>query len=104
GLDTSNGFVYTPNTGLIGTPIQTDQGVNCSVLLDPRVQAKVPVQTFGIEQALIQQATLSPGQLVKPLQSTGTYCAVAVRHRGDSRGNMWQTDITGVTPDVNLLQ
>jgi hypothetical protein len=65
GLDTKPGFVYTPTTGLIGTPVQTDKGVDCSVLLDPRVWMQIPLQTFGIEQALIQQATLQPGQLVK---------------------------------------
>jgi hypothetical protein len=104
GLDTSPGWVYTPTTGLIGTPVQTTVGVDCSVLLDPRVQAKIPVQTFGIDQAVIQQAALQPNQpLVKPLQSTGTYVVLAVRHRGDSRGNIWQTDITGCVPDISVL-
>jgi hypothetical protein len=104
-LETTPGFVYTPNTGLIGTPTQTTVGVDCSVLLDPRVQAKIPVQTFGIKQAFIQQAVLQIGQQpILPLQSTGTYVVVRVRHRGDSRGNIWQTDITGVTPDISVLK
>lgn len=103
-LDTSPGFVYTPNSGLLGTPTQTTVGVDCSVLLDPRVQAKIPAQTFGIQQAFINQATLQPNQpLVKPLSTTGTYVVLAVRHRGDSRGNVWQTDITGVIPDISVL-
>jgi hypothetical protein len=103
---TTPGYVYSPTSGLLGTPIQTQNGVDFSVLLDARVKAQIPLLTVGIEQAIIQQFVLpqpGSGQLAYPLDSTGTYVAGAVRHRGDSRGDMWQTDITGFVKKSDIL-
>lgn len=94
-LQTEAGFVYTPTTGLLGTPVQTQHGVNFSVLLDPRIKAQLPLQTVGIKEVVTQQLPRVPNQTVYTLSPTGTYVVGAVRHRGDSRGNTWQTEITG---------
>ena len=94
------GYTYTPTTGLLDTPTQTQAGVDFSILLDPRVKAQFPLQTVQIQQVIIQQLQRSPNSAqVIPLSTTGTYVVGAVRHRGDSRGNLWQTDITGYTLD-----
>jgi hypothetical protein len=95
-VPTQAGFVYTPTTGLIGTPQQTQNGVQFSVLLDPRIKITNPPQCIGIEQAIIQQYPLQLNDFAWPLETTGTYIAAVVRHQGDSRGNTWQTDITGL--------
>ena len=91
------GFVYGPKSGLIGTPEQTQSGVDFSILLDPRVKAQLPLMTVGIDQSLIRQYKLQIGEVIRPLDNDGTYVVGAIRHRGDSRGNIWQTDITGYT-------
>lgn len=100
---TTPGFVYSPTTGLLGTPEQTQAGVNFSVCLDPRLQAKIPLQTVGISQALIQQYKKQIGEVIYPLDQDGTYVVGAVRHRGDSRGNIWQTNITGYVAIGDVL-
>ena len=93
-----SGYVYTPSSGLLDTPIQTQAGVDFSILLDPRIKAQFPLMTVQIQQVIIQQLQRSPNSpQVTPLSTTGTYVVGAVRHRGDSRGNVWQTDITGYT-------
>lgn len=100
-------YTYTPSTGLIGTPQQTQKGVNFSVLLDPRIKAKLPWQSLEIKEAIVSQFTVPPPPNAAvpyfPLQSDGIYIASEVRHRGDSRGNDWQTDVTGVSVAGNVL-
>ena len=103
GAATTAGFVYSPTTGLLGTPQQTQAGVNFSVLLDPRLKAQIPLLTVGISQALIQQYKKQIGEVIYPLDQDGTYVAGAIRHRGDSRGSVWQTDITGYVKIGDVL-
>lgn len=93
----SEAFVYTPTTGLIGTPRQTQSGVNFTVLLDPRIKAKFPLTAVAIKETIIQQYKVQIGEQVLPLDQDGVYIVGAVRHRGDSRGNEWCTDVTGYT-------
>ena len=100
---TTPGFVYTPQTGLIGTPQQTQAGVSFSVFLDPRIRAQMPLQTVGIDQAYIQNYKRQIGEPILPLDQSGTYAVGDVHHRGDTRGNLWQTDITGYYQSGNAL-
>jgi hypothetical protein len=103
GISSTPGYIYSPTTGLLGTPIQTQDGVEFTVLLDPRIKAQLPPQTVGIDQAIIQQYSLQPGQFAWPIESTGNFIVGAVRHRGDSRGDAWETDITGYVPKVDVI-
>jgi hypothetical protein len=100
---TAPGFVYTPNTGLLGTPQQTQLGVDFSVLLDPRIKIQIPLMTVGIDQTLIQQYKKSINEVILPLDQSGTYVVGGIRHRGDSRGNAWQTDIVGYQKVTDAL-
>ena len=86
---------YTPTTGLLDTPQQTQNGVNFTVLLDPRLRAQIPLMTVAIDQAAIQQYKLSINELILPLDKDGVYVLGEVRHRGDSRGVPWYTEVTG---------
>jgi hypothetical protein len=100
-------LTYTPSSGLIGTPTQTQFGVEFSVLLDPRIKAQLPLLTVEIQEAIISQFAPNPvqttGQVPYPLQSDGVYTVFEVRHRGDSRGNPWQTDVTAASIQGNVL-
>jgi len=89
--------IYTPTTGLVGTPEQTQNGVNFRVLLDPRLQARIPLMVAAIRQSAIREAKKQLGELILPLDQDGQYVVGAVRHVGDSRGGPWYTDVTGYT-------
>lgn len=84
---------------IIGTPRQTPQGVVFTVLLDPRLIVKVPVQVVQLVRTLITQTTVTPnpggGNLATPFNNNLTFFVGQVRHVGDSRGGDWYTEVTG---------
>lgn len=85
---------------IIGTPKQTPQGVVFTVLLDPRLKVKLPVQVVQLVRALPGQILIQPGDASSsgtPLNSNLTFFVSQVRHIGDSRGNDWYTEVTGVS-------
>jgi hypothetical protein len=90
-------FVYTPNTGIIGVPQQTQYGVDFRVLLDPRIRIQRPLPVVKIDNSVIRQQKLQIGEYLNILDQDGEYIAIAARHFGDTRGNEWYTDITGLT-------
>jgi len=79
---------------LIGTPQQTAQGVNFKVLLDADVQTGDIVK---LDVSTIRQTPLYPGTRPGILDQNGLYIVGAVRHSGDTRGNDWHTEITGLS-------
>lgn len=89
-----------PNTTstIIGTPRQTPQGVIFTVLLDPRLKVKLPVQVVQLVRTLPGQLAVQPGQaggFATPLNSNLSFFVGQVKHVGDSRGNEWYTEVTG---------
>lgn len=95
--------IYTPDTGLIGTPEQTQLGVDFTVLLDPRLKAQIPLMTVKLDQASIRFTKKQIGELPGLLDRDGVYVVGAVRHRGDSRGIPWYTEVTGYTKVGNAV-
>ncbi len=92
---------------LIGQPQQTQLGVNFRVLLDPTVQVAAPLPQVAVQLQYVRQAPiqypLPKGQLaVVPLSSQ--YVVIGVRFTGDTRGNPWYSDITGVTQIQTAIQ
>jgi hypothetical protein len=81
---------------LVGSPQQTDFGASFRVLLDPRLQIKLPLMQVQIDQAIIQQQTKDLGSTPSILTQDGIYLVAGVRHYGDSRGNEWNSDVIGV--------
>lgn len=102
GISTAPAIQYTPSTGLVFTPQQTQAGVDFTVLLDPRVKSQMPLMTVAIDETIVQQYKRQIGDQTgfHPLDQNGVYIVGAVRHRGDSRGEAWYTDITGYVPAV----
>lgn len=84
---------------IIGTPKQTPQGVVFTVLLDPRLKVKIPVQVVQLVRTLPGQLAIQPGpaagNLGTPLNSNLTFFVGQIKHIGDSRGNDWYTEVTG---------
>lgn len=93
-------------SSIIGTPRQTPFGVIFQVLLDPRLKVQLPPLIVQLTRTLIAQLPVTPGQTVStPLSSNLTFLVGQVRHRGDTRGNTWETEVTGfsTTYAANLL-
>jgi len=82
---------------LIGSPQQTQLGVNFRVLLDSRLQFKIPGMQLQLKNAVIEQAPFQFGQNQSVLTQDGVYFLVGVRFVGDTRGNTWEAQVTSVT-------
>jgi hypothetical protein len=82
---------YTPT--LIGTPRQTQKGVEFRVLMDSRVRLGSVVQ---LNMSAIQQLPQYPGQYRSILDQDNTYVVCGIKHIGDTWGDDWFTDITAV--------
>jgi hypothetical protein len=87
-------WTYKAGSGLVGTPQQTQDGITLTVLLDPRLQLGGLVE---LDKGLIiamNQYTI--GNIPNILSASGKYYIFGLRYYGDSRGNDWYTEITGV--------
>lgn len=94
-------ITYTPNAGIIGVPQQTQDGVSFTVYLDNRLRVQTPMMQVDISASIIRQLPQPPpiGRKLFPplLDPKGLYLVNAVQHRGDSRGNVWESQITAFT-------
>jgi hypothetical protein len=107
-INTQNPRVYTPTTGIIGTPQQWSSGnggsgVNFRVLLDPTVQVTMPATCVKIDNTQIRQQLIQAGVFPGILAQDGTYAIVGARYLGDTRGQNWYTDVNGWTVVGELL-
>ena len=73
-----------PDTGMIGTPTVTDEGIEVATLLDPRLRLDSRFVVDGIGRA-----EASPPQ----------WSVFAVRHSGDNREGEFRTVARGVDPE-----
>jgi len=98
-------ITYTPSTGILGTPQQTQYGVNVTVTLDPRLRVQQPPMLINIANSIIRQLQLTPPFPYRyVLSPNGDYIVNGLQHRGDSRGNQWETEITGCTSQGGLAE
>ena len=94
---TGEAIVLSPDTGLIGTPQQIPYGVAFRCELDPRLKISYPAMLVKLDMSLIRQAKAMPGHgIISLLDQDGIYQVAGVRHVGDTRGQEWITEITGV--------
>lgn len=89
-------IVVSPATGLIGTPIQTQFGANFRVLLDPRIRIAYPPRWIKLDNSQIRAARVQLNQPLSMLDDDGNFLIAGVKHMGDTRGNDWYTDVTGL--------
>jgi hypothetical protein len=101
--DSAQALVYTPTTGIVGTPRQTQEGVELRVLLDPRVVISRVRQQIKIDQSSIRARAVQVGQYQAILDADGTYAVYGIHHYGDTRGNNWYTEIIGLTTAIGKL-
>lgn len=96
--------VLTSKTGLVGSPDQTNEGVNLKCLLNPLIKvggriniADATVNEFKINLAQNNNAASIP----YPLTTDGTYYVLVSEHSGDTRGTEWYTVIVGISTPVS---
>lgn len=102
----SEAVVLTSETGLIGRAQQTQNGVVFKCLLNPRIQPGTLVKldeasvnrisNTGANPAGIPYNQWAAPQFLANVTADGIYRAVVVEHRGDSRGQDWYTEVTGL--------
>jgi hypothetical protein len=95
-LNANDAIILTPETGLIGTPQQTQDGIVFRCFLDSRIGIQKPLTMVKIDNAVIRQVKQSVGQYITPLDQDGYYKVIGIRHIGDTRGNDWYTECTAV--------
>jgi hypothetical protein len=96
-ISTAPPVVLTPDTGIIGTPVQTAHGIYFRTLLNPRIEVTQPTSRVKIDNTAIRQAKVRVGEYITPLDQDGIYNVVGVRYVGDSRGQDWYCEVTAVS-------
>ncbi len=95
--------VITSKTGMIGTPQQTNEGVNVKCLLNPniRIATRVQLDNRSIQQFKINLSIPnSPANIPAPLTADGVYYVLVVEHQGDNRGIEWYSNLICLNIDV----
>ena len=77
----------TPQSGLVGTPEQTEDGIKALCLLNPLLNINKLVY---VANHLVQQDANLGGL------STGVYKIISLKHSGDTRGDEWHTEFIGI--------
>lgn len=95
--------VLTSKTGMIGTPQQTNEGVNVKCLLNPNIKIATRIQ---IDNSSIQRFKInlsvpnSAANIPAPLTADGVYYVLVVEHSGDTRGVEWYSSLICLNIDV----
>ncbi|CAB4149476.1 hypothetical protein UFOVP558_2 [uncultured Caudovirales phage] len=95
--------VLTSKTGMIGTPQQTNEGVNVKCLLNPmiKIATRVQIDNKSIERYKINLAVPnSPANIPAPLTADGVYYVLVIEHEGDTRGVPWYSTMICLNIDV----
>ena len=95
--------VLTSKTGLIGTPQQTNEGVNMKCLLNPmiKVGGRVNIAEATVQNFKVQPNTNSPANIAAPLNQDGNYYVLTLEQTGDTRGVEWYTSILGIYQNIS---
>lgn len=103
--------LISPQTGLIGVPEQTQNGIEVRILLNPQVKIgqlvkldskAVNLLRYGLDSAS-QADNFRLSQSVKT-QADGLYYALSANHTGDTRGQTWYTDLIMLAVDAQIPQ
>ena len=95
--------VLTSKTGMIGTPQQTNEGVNVKCLLNPtiKVGGRIEIDNRSIERLKINLAVPgSAANIPAPLTADGVYYVLVIEHQGDTRGVDWYSTMVCLNVDV----
>jgi len=95
--------VLTAKTGMVGTPTQTNEGVNVKCLLNPKLKigGRVQLDNENIARLKINLSQPgSPANIPAPITDDGVYYVLVIEYQGDTRGQEWYSTITCLNLDV----
>jgi hypothetical protein len=94
GVLPGDAIVLTAQTGMIGVPVQTVDGIVVRSLLNPNIQ---PGRRIRIDNASIQQAQFGPDytalNVFPSLDADGFYKVYALSNSGDTRGTNFYSEM-----------
>lgn len=86
---------------LIGTPQQTQNGVAFTCLLNPNITVAHPHNLVKLDNTNIRQIKLRIGEkTIANMDKDWIYRIIGVTHVGDTRGNDWYSNVTGVNQNM----
>lgn len=99
-------MTFTPNTGLLGNPTQTFQGMNIRALINPDMKINnyftlyAPYADYNLGDLSVNPELVlgNKNNIPARIDTTtynGTYMALSIVITGDTRGNAWYMDIEG---------
>ena len=100
--------IVNSDTGMIGWPEQTQDGIKIRVLLNPLLDV---ASTIKIDNSSILMAPVGDSYnwvkdagLLPHTSSDGIYRIYVIEHKGDTRGNDWDSDLICLTtgPDATF--
>lgn len=108
GYEPGTSVILTSKTGMIGTPQQTNIGVNVVCLINPLIS---PGRTIKIDNASVAQLKIDlgnpkdPVNLAPPLTADGVYYVLVIEQSGDNRGIDWYSKLIccTVNPSTNPI-
>lgn len=102
--------VITSETGMVGLPEQTQNGITIKMLLNPSVKIgclirldNASIQRYEYSLNVGQQAQNDRIEKQATLQDDGYYYVMIAEHYGDTRGNEYYTDVICLAADVTVL-
>ena len=92
-------IVLTHETGLVGTPEQTNEGVKVRCLINPqlKINGQIKLDNKSIQEA--KTDLKSSSQRPPKLDNDGLYRILKVEFQGDTRGTDWYADMICVGMD-----
>lgn len=94
----------TSKTGMIGTPQQTNIGVNVVCLMNPNIN---PGRTIKIDNKSVAQIKIDlgnpkdPANTAPPLTADGVYYVLVIESTGDNRGVDWYSKLICCTVNAS---
>lgn len=92
----------TSKTGMIGTPQQTNEGLNVKCLINPliKVGGRIKIDNAAVAAYKINLAQPnSPANIAPPLTADGVYFVYVIEYTGDTRGIDWYSNLVCLTID-----
>lgn len=105
-ISTTEIKVFTPNSGMLGSPTVTETGVRFKSLLQPTIQVndyfrlEAPYADYNLsalDQApgMVEGGNLNVLAHIDTRNYNGVYMALSLIFSGDTRGNSWYTEVEG---------
>lgn len=95
--------VLTSKTGMIGTPQQTNEGVNVKCLLNPNIKVNglIQIDNASVEKFKINLTVPnSAANIPASLTADGVYFVFVIQYDGDTRDVVWYSSLVCLNVDV----